>query len=98
MAISHPAQLFDGQSAASHDVKVAVGMDGLTITGETGPVRRWSFAGLEAASPVRQGEALRLKHSSEPNARLSLPPGLLADQVLEHAGHVAGGTAKRRKG
>jgi len=91
MAVSHPAQLFDGQSAASHDVKVEVRSDGLMITGPAGQSRRWTFSGLEAASPVRSGEALRLKHTSEPNARLSLPPGLAADQVLEQASHVAGG-------
>ena len=91
MAVTHQAQLFDGQSAASHDVKVEVRTDGLVITDIAGQSRRWAFPGLEAASPVRPGENLRLKHTSEPGARLSLPPGLAADQVLESASHVAGG-------
>lgn len=91
MAISHPAELFDGQSAASHDVTVSVSANGLAITGAPGQARQWTFSGLEAASPVRNGETLRLKHTSEPNARLNLPAGLAADQVLEHAIHLASG-------
>ena len=88
MTIAQPAELFDGKSAASHLVTVEVHPDSLLITGSEGAPRRWSFAGLEAVVPAQHGQALRLKHSSEPNSRLHIPASLATEQILAEARHL----------
>ena len=86
-----PAQFFDGRSAITQDVQIELYPDGISITGATVEPRRWSYGDLDAANPIRQGEPIRLKHKIEPAARLNVPPGHAATQILERAPHLSSG-------
>ena len=82
-------QLFDGQTAASHDVSLTVLEGGIEITGSTaGKVRLWTFSGLEAVDPPQPGQALRLRHVSEPGTRLIVAPGAGTQALLARASHL----------
>ncbi len=89
-APSFTGQLFDGETAASHMVGLALLSGGIEITDLTaGKVRLWGFSGLEAVDPPLAGHALRLKHSSEPGSRLIVPAGAAAEAVLTAVPHLS---------
>lgn len=83
-------QLFDGETAASHAVGLTLIGGGIEIVDQAaGKVRLWTLSGLEAVDPPLAGHALRLKHSSEPASRLTVPAGPAAEAVLRAAPFLA---------
>ncbi len=83
-------QLFDGETAASHEVVLALLSGGIEITDQAvGKVRLWTFSGLEAVDPPLAGHALRLRHTSEPGSRLIVPAGPAAEALLAAAPHFS---------
>ncbi len=89
-------QFFDGQTAASQPADIEIRNDALVIQLASGAPRHWSLSGLEAASPVREHQDLRLKHASEPAARLTVPAGPAADLILARARHLQSRFSMRR--
>jgi Zn-dependent protease with chaperone function len=82
-------QLFDGETAASHDVSLTILEGGIEIAdAAAGKVRLWTFSGLEAVNPPRDGHSLRLRHKSEPGTRLIVAPGAGAQALLARAGQL----------
>ncbi len=83
-------QLFDGETAASHDVALSFLAGGIEIADRAaGKVRVWTFSGLAAVDPPLVGQPLRLRHDSEPGTRLIVPAGPAADAVLAGAPFIA---------
>ncbi len=91
MATRYPAQFFDGQTAASRDVAVELLVDAIIITDDRKQIARWTYSGLDAATPVRSGQPLRLKHKINPTSRLIVPAGFSETQILSRAPHLKGG-------
>ncbi len=84
------AQLFDGETAASHDVTLNLMAGGIEITDRAAAkVRLWTWPGLAAVDPPLAGQSLRLRHDSEAGTRLIVPAGAAADAVLKAVPHLA---------
>lgn len=96
MAVRYPAQYFDGKTAASSDVEIELLADCIAFKDPAGATARWTYGGLEAATPVRSGQPLRLKHATATTARLSIPVGAAQSRIFERASHLQSGinTAK----
>ncbi len=92
MAGAFNAQFFDGHSAATHNVSVGFSASGLQITFPHAPdaARNWAFSGLTAIEKPRDGEPLRLSHTSEKAARLIVPVGQGRSYILSRAEHLHG--------
>jgi len=89
-AQSFAGQFFDGETAASHAVGLTLIAGGIEISDQAADkVRLWSLSGLEAVDAPLAGQALRLRHTSEPASRLTLPAGPAAEAVLTAAPFLA---------
>ena len=94
---SFSAQFYDGKTAVTRSARVNLmpGKLQLLVEGEAS-ARPWSYGQLEAVEPPRAGAPLRLRHLSEPAARLVIPAGPHASDVLKLAPHITRGISPAR--
>lgn len=76
----------DGQTAASYEVQVTLGPDGLLFgPEESGANEHWTYEGLLPVRPVPKSGPARLRYEGAPEARLIIASPQFAQSVLQRA-------------
>lgn len=86
----------DGQTAASHEVSVSIGPDGLLFGPKDAAAdQHWTYEGLRPVRPVPASGPARLSYEGSSEARLIIASPQFAEQLLQRAPHL--GTAAGHK-
>lgn len=76
----------DGQTAASHEVSVTFGPNGLIFGSKDGAAtEHWTYEGLQPVRPVPKTGPARLRYEGATEARLIIASPAFAERVLQHA-------------
>jgi len=86
----------DGLTAASHEVSISFGPDGLLFgPKDAAASEHWTYEGLRPVRPVPKSGPVRLSYEGAQEARLIIASPQFAERVLQHAPHL--GTAAGHK-
>ncbi|MEM8688152.1 MAG: M48 family metallopeptidase [Pseudomonadota bacterium] len=86
---AHIGYYNDGQTAASHEVEVRFGPNGLVFgPPDNAAQNHWSYDGLEPVRPVSASGPSRLRYEGAPEARLIIASPKFARQVVQRAPQV----------
>jgi beta-barrel assembly-enhancing protease len=94
--MAYDAKYFDGETARDHTVGVNLDSNGVTFSGDSVARKTWNLAELTAIEPPQPGHVLRLSHTSQPGARLSLRSDEFQNQLVIAAPHLKGGFNSRK--
>ncbi len=78
----------DGQTAASYEVEVSFGPDGLMFGPPGEAQNHWSYEGLDPVRPVPPSGPARLRYDGAPEARLIVASPKFARDVVQRAPQV----------
>ena len=80
---SYVGHFNDGQTAASHEVQVTLGADGI-LFGPAGkpPAHHWAYDDLRAVKPTQSSGPAWLSYSPSPDARLIVGSAQFAQQLV----------------
>ena len=96
-ASSFPGHFNDGQTAASHEVRVTLGPDGLLFGPQNAPAQNhWGYDDLRAVKPMGRSGPAWLSYRGAADARLIVGSPQFASSLLTRAPHV-GTAAGHRK-